>query len=167
MKSFKFLFIFLFAFQFTMAQNALPKKMKTQFVGTWSLVAIENTNADGSKTFPYGEKPEGLLFFTENGEYAIQILKAERPKVKANDKSRATPEENVALVKGGNSHFGTYSVDATNHTIKFNVEHAFYPNWEGVEQIRSYTLKNGLLSYIVTNTTNGGAITAKVVWKKK
>jgi hypothetical protein len=145
----------------------LPEKIRKQFTGAWSLVAVENTNADGSKTLPYGENPAGLLVFSANGDYAIQILKAVRPKVAANDKNKATPEENAALVQGNNSHFGTYSVDTKNQTITFNVLHAFYPNWEGTVQVRSYTLANDELSYVVTNTTNGGAITAKVVWKKK
>lgn len=144
----------------------LSKKVREQFAGTWSLAAVENTNADGSKTLPYGESPVGLLVFTNEGAYAIQILKAVRPKVAANDKNKATPEENAALVQGNNSHFGTYTVDMMKQTITFNVQHAFYPNWEGTVQIRSYTIEGSLLSYIVTNTTNGGSITAKVVWKK-
>lgn len=147
--------------------TAQTNSVKKQFVGTWSLVAVENTNADGTKTFPYGEDPVGLLVFSANGDYAIQILKAVRPKVAANDKNKATPEENAALVQGNNSHFGIYSVNQSERTITFNVQHAFYPNWEGDVQIRKYTLENNLLSYVVTNTTNGGAITAKVVWKKK
>jgi hypothetical protein len=147
--------------------TAQTNNVKKQFVGTWSLVAVENTNADGTKTFPYGEDPVGLLVFSANGDYAIQILKAVRPKVAANDKNKATPEENAALVQGNNSHFGIYSVNQSERTITFNVQHAFYPNWEGDVQIRKYTPENNLLSYVVTNTTNGGAITAKVVWKKK
>lgn len=140
---------------------------KTQFVGTWSLETVENTNADGHKTWPYSKNPEGLLVFTAGNEYAIQILKPGRPKVVANNKNRATPEENATLVKGSNSHYGTYTVDATNQTITFNVMHAFYPNWEGAKQVRSYTLENGVLTYVVTNTTQGRSATAKVVWKKK
>jgi len=145
----------------------LSEKIRKQFVGTWSLTAVENTNADGSKTLPYGENPVGLLVFTEAGDYAIQILKATRPKVAAGDKNKATPDENLALVQGNNSHFGTYTVRPEKHTITFNVQHAFYPNWEGDVQLRSYKLENNMLSYVVTNTTNGGAVTATVVWKKK
>lgn len=145
----------------------LPEKTNEQLAGAWSLVAVENTNADGSKTLPYGENPVGLLVFTDAGEYAIQILKAKRPKVAAGDKNKATPIENAALVQGNNSHFGTYTFNPEKHTISFNVQHAFYPNWEGNVQVRNYTLENNVLSYVVTNTTNGGAITAKVVWKKK
>lgn len=147
--------------------NKLPKNVRKQFAGTWSLVAVENANADGSKTQPYGESPVGLLVFTNEGDYAIQILKSVRPKVAANDKNKATNEENTSLVQGNNSHFGTYTVDMRRRTITFNVKHAFYPNWEGTAQVRSYTLEGNTLSYIVTNTTNGGSITAKVVWMKK
>lgn len=145
----------------------LSKKIRNQFVGTWSLVAVTNTNADGSEVLPYGKNPVGLLVFTDAGDYAIQILKATRPKVAAGDKNKATPDENAALVQGNNSHFGTYTVNSEKHNITFKVQHAFYPNWEGNVQVRSYTLENNVLSYVVTHTTNGGAITATVVWKKQ
>ena len=135
--------------------------------GIWSLVAVENINPDGSKTLPYGSNPNGLLVFDTSGNYAIQILKAVRPKVVAGDKNKATPEENAALVQGNNSHFGHYSVDETKQIITFQVEHAFYPNWEETVQERFYTLANNELKYIVTNTTNGGAITAAVIWRRK
>jgi hypothetical protein len=138
-----------------------------KFVGVWSLVAVENINPDSSKTYPYGENPQGLLIFEPNGDYAIQILKAARPKIAANDKNKGTADENAALVQGNNSHFGTYSIDESKHIITFNVEHAFYPNWEGNVQPRSYTLENNILRYVVTHTTNGGNIIAVVVWKKK
>jgi hypothetical protein len=170
MKAMRYLVCAAFIMLFTtlQAQDVNPsEKIRKQFVGTWSLMAVENTNADGSKTLPYGENPVGLLVFTDAGDYTLQILKATRPKVAAGDKNKATQDENVALVQGNNSHFGTYTVHPEKHTIAFNVQHAFYPNWEGNVQVRSYKLENDMLSYVVTNTTNGGAVTATVVWKKK
>ncbi|MEH6305524.1 lipocalin-like domain-containing protein [Olivibacter sp. CPCC 100613] len=158
---------FIMGFTALQAQDLdLSKEIRKQFVGTWSLIAVENTNIDGSKIQPYGQNPVGLLVLTEKGDYAIQILKATRPKVKAGDKNKATPDENSALVQGNNSHFGTYSVEPEKHTITFHVQHAFYPNWEGIAQVRSYKLEDNMLRYVVTNTTNGGAVTATVVWKK-
>lgn len=162
--------LFAFSFYSSTAQTSnkpLSKRIKKQFVGVWSLVAVENINPDSSKTLPYGENPQGLLVFERDGDYAIQILKAVRAKVVANDKNKATPDENAALVQGSNSHFGQYSVEEARHTITFKVEHAFYPNWEGSVQDRLYTLENNVLRYVVTHTTNGGAITAVVVWKRK
>lgn len=143
------------------------KDVTGKFVGVWSLVSVENIGSDGTKTFPYGSRPQGLLVFESNGDYAIQILKAARPKVAADDKNKGTPEEYAALVQGNNSHFGTYLVDGIKQIITFNVKHAFYPNWEGAVQNRSYTFENNVLRYVVSHTTNGGAIKAVVVWKKK
>jgi hypothetical protein len=137
-----------------------------KLIGLWSLVAVENVSPDGTKTLPYGSSPKGLLIFDKEGIYAIQILKATRPRVAAEDKNKATPEENAALVQGNNSHFGSYAIDEKGKTITFHVENAFYTNWEGTVQERLYTLSGNELKYIVTQTTNGGAITAAVIWKK-
>jgi hypothetical protein len=138
----------------------------SKFTGAWSLVSVENTNADNSKTFPYGEEPKGLLVLEQNGDYAVQILKAARPKVVSNNKNTATPEENAALVQGNNSHFGKFLIDENNHTITYQVEHAFFPNWEGRELKSSYTLTGDILKIFSNNTTNGGA-SAIVTWKRK
>jgi hypothetical protein len=158
---------FLFIAAIILFQCAKAQTSNKELAGVWSLVSVENIDREGGKTFPYGEQPQGMLVFTSGGDYAIQILKAARPKVTANDKNKATPEENAALVQGNNSHFGHFSVDEKQHTIRFNIERAFYPNWEGTVQERSYTLEHNMLKYVVTHTTNGGAITAVVVWKRK
>ncbi|MCE7067183.1 lipocalin-like domain-containing protein [Dyadobacter sp. CY326] len=69
-------------------------------IGAWSLVAVENILPDKSKVQPYGENPQGLLVFDSKGHYAIQILKALRPKIVANDKNKATSDENAAFCHG-------------------------------------------------------------------
>lgn len=140
-------------------------QIQNQLIGVWTLVLVENINEAGSKTKPYGDHPVGNLIFTDTN-YAIQILKTNRPKIVANDKDKATPEEYKALVQGNNSHFGTYIIDQDKKKITFNIKHAFYPNWEGTQQIRSYLLDHDTLTYRVTNTTNGGSISAIVKWKK-
>jgi hypothetical protein len=159
--------VFLFIATTVLFQCAKAQSTNRNLVGVWSLVSVENVDPAGGKTFPYGEHPQGMLVFEPNGDYAIQILKAARPKVAANDKNKATLEENAALVKGNNSHFGSFSADEEKRIIRFNIEHAFYPNWEGTVQERTYSLERDTLRYVVTHTTNGGAITAAVVWKRK
>jgi hypothetical protein len=145
------------------ANNNLPK----QLVGTWTLVSVDNIYPDGSRIHPYGEDPKGLLVFDEKGNYAIQILKAVRPKVASGDKNKCTPEEYAALVQGSNSHFGKYTVDEAGKTITFLIEHASFPNWEGTQQKRTYTYSSQEIKYVVTQTTQGGvSVVAEVAWKK-
>ncbi|WKL46460.1 lipocalin-like domain-containing protein [Flavobacterium pectinovorum] len=162
MKKLKTVAIVLFIANITFAQ-----KIEKTFIGTWKLISVENTNADGTKTFPYETNPKGLLFLDDKGNYAVQIYKNERLKIISGDKNKCTPEENAAIVQGSNSHFGKYEIDDSTETITFKIETASFPNWEQTEQKRSYKYNNGQLEYIVVNTTQGGkSVTAKVVWKK-
>ncbi|MBL0181451.1 MAG: lipocalin-like domain-containing protein [Chitinophagaceae bacterium] len=143
------------------------KSLKEQLIGTWALVSVDNIYPDSSRQHPYGENPVGILIFDAKGNYAIQILKAVRPKVASGDKNKGTPEEYLALVQGSNSHFGTYSVDEASKTITFNITHASFPNWEGTVQKRQYTYTGNEIKYVVTNTTQGGqSVIAEVAWKR-
>lgn len=166
MKKLKTLLIVLIITNSALAQKSV-KEMESEITGTWTLVTVENTNSDGTKTFPYGMNPKGILFFDEKGNYAIQIYKNERPKIVSGDKNKCTPEENISIVQGSNSHFGIYEIDKINSTITFKIKTASFPNWENTEQKRSYILNNNQIKYVVTNTTQGGnKVTAEVVWQK-
>lgn len=147
--------------------NSINAQKKSDFSGSWTLVSVENTNSDGTKTLPYDTNPKGFLFFDEEGNYAVQIYKDKRAKIASGDKNKCTPEENAAIVQGSNSHFGEYEIDETNKTITFKIKTASFPNWESTIQKRSYTFTNNELKYAVTNTTQGGkSVTAEVVWRK-
>jgi hypothetical protein len=147
-------------------KNTLEKRISEQLIGTWALVLVDNILPDGTRTKPYGENPQGILIFDKHGNYAIQILRHTRPKFASGDKTKGTDEENKALVLGSNSHFGKYVINAQDQTITFKVEHAFFPNWEGAEQIRPFTLTADEFKYTVPNTTNGTGVSGEVVWKR-
>jgi hypothetical protein len=143
------------------------KLFSEKIIGLWTLVSVDNIFPDSSRVHPYGIAPKGLLMFDEQGNYAVQILKAQRPKIISGDKNNCTPEENAAIVKGTNAHFGKYLFDEIAHTITFKIESASFPNWEGTEQERTYTINENQLKYVVTNTTQGGkSAIAEIVWKR-
>ena len=143
-----------------------PAAPGNQLVGTWSLVLVDNVLPDGSRIHLYGPHPSGLLMFDAGGHYALQIVSAGRPPFAAGDKSRGTPDEYRTAVQGSNAHFGRYSADQAEHTITFRIEHATYPNWEGTEQKRSYSLVEDRLTYIVPAPTTGTGATGEVVWQR-
>jgi hypothetical protein len=148
------------------AQKA-KQTIKTEILGAWTLVSVENINSDGTKNLPYDLNPKGILFFDDKGNYAIEIYKNERSKIISEDKNKCTPEENAAIVQGSNAHFGVYEIDENQKIITFKIKTASFPNWEGTIQKRSYTFMNNELKYVVTNTTQGGkSVIAEVVWKK-
>ncbi len=134
-------------------------------VGTWTLVSNTTTNPDGTKTQPFGPNPQGILMFDVSGRYSIQVMRGGQAKFASNDRTKGTPEENQAAVLNNNPHFGTYTVDAANHVIIFNIEHAMYPNWEGTTQKRSFTIIGDELKYTVTAVSTSSG-TGEVVWKR-
>src|SRR5436190_22500848 len=105
------LFFFLSSMCLLYAQeNHRSETSLNPIASTWTLVSVTNIYPDGKKVYPYGDAPQGMLMVDDAGHYAIQILKASRPKVASGDKNVCTPEENAALVQGSNSHFGRYSI---------------------------------------------------------
>jgi hypothetical protein len=97
-----------------------------ELVGTWSLVAVDNVETDGTRIHLYGSNPYGLLVFDRDGHYSLQIMSDGRPKFAANDKTRGTPEEYKAAIQGSNCHFGRYMVNNADHTITLHVEQATF-----------------------------------------
>ena len=67
-------------------------------------------------------------------------------------------------MQGCNPHWGRYSVNDEDRAIVFKIEHAMYPNWEGIEQKRRFTIAGDQLKYTVPAASGGG--TAEVVWQR-
>ena len=130
-------------------------------VGTWTLVSVV-TEQGGNKTDTYGPNPKGLLMVDANGRYVIAFARADLPKIASNNRTTATPEENKTIVGGSVTHFGTVSVNA--QTITFKIETATFPNWDGTEQKRPFTMTDDELTYTVAAASGGG--TATSVWRR-
>lgn len=141
---------------------AQQKAGKNPLVGTWTAVSQETTGPDGKKSQSFGADPKGILTFDANGRYALQICSSSRPKFASNVRTTGTADENRAAVHGCNPHWGRYSV--SDGAINFQIEHALFPNWEGTEQKRPFTIKGDVLKYAVPTASTGG--TAELVWKR-
>jgi hypothetical protein len=131
--------------------------------GTWTLVSVV-AEQGGNKTEPFGPHPKGILMVDANGHYVIALARAGLPKVASNNRTTGTPEENQAIVGGSLTHFGTLAVNAADKTITFKIETATFPNWDGTEQKRAFTVTGDELTYTVPAASGGG--TATTVWKR-
>jgi hypothetical protein len=132
-------------------------------VGTWTLVSAINEHG-GSKTDIYGPHPKGILTVDANGRYVLVIARADLPKVASHNRTKATAEENKAIVQGSVAHFGSLSVNVADKTITFKIETSLFPKWDGTEQQRPFTVTGDELTYTVPSASGGGTATA--VWKR-
>lgn len=123
--------------------------------GTWSLVAAEKLLPDGTRVSDYGENPHGLIIFTTDGYYSVQIYRADPLKFSSGDKLKGSPEEYKEASLSTSSHFGRYSVDPVKHTITFHIDRSTFPNWDDTTQVRSYEMKGDELSWKVAPRPDG------------
>ena len=146
-----------------LSAGAVCAQTTKDLAGTWTLVSTV-TEQGGTTTDIYGPNPQGILMVDANGRYVIAFARADLPKVASNNRTTATPEENKAIVGGSLTHFGTLSVNEADKTFTFKIETATFPNWDGTEQKRPFTITGDELKYTVAAASGGGSAT--VVWKR-
>ncbi|AZP14353.1 lipocalin-like domain protein [Undibacterium parvum] len=137
----------------------------TSLEGTWVMTSAYEILADGTRVTNYGEHPNGLLMVDKNGRYSVQIFRPNRPRFIAKDKTKGTPEEYRQAVLGSSTHTGKVVIESLKGKLIFQIETASYANWEGTEQIRDYTFKDGFLTYQVPAGASGNGTIAYSIWQ--
>ena len=137
---------------------------RDQIVGTWIYVAVDMVRPDGTRVPLYGPDPQGQASFDGNGRYILMTARAGQPRFVSTDRMQGTAEENKAVVQGTIAHFGRYGVDDASGTITFHIETSTFPNWNGTDQKRPFTIKGDELSWRTPSSTGDG--TAEVVLRR-
>jgi hypothetical protein len=135
----------------TLMATAQPSSI----VGTWALTAAEKILPDGTRASDYGPNPHGLVIFTADGHYSVQIYHADRLKFSSGDKLKGTAEEYKEASLSTSVHFGTYSVDRARHTITFHVDRSSFPNQDDTTQARPFEMNGDELSWKVAARPDG------------
>ncbi|MBK6326732.1 MAG: lipocalin-like domain-containing protein [Chloroflexi bacterium] len=108
------------------------------FVGAWKLVASEFKQADGTSTFPLGAQPQGRIFYSAQGQMAAQLMRPDRPNLRANDVSATAVADLKAAFDGYTAYFGAYTIDTAAAQVTHHVEGSLLPNWIGKDLVRFY-----------------------------
>jgi hypothetical protein len=150
----------------TPIEIAWAQKAKDQLVGTWALVSVISEADDGNKTEPFGSDPKGMIMFSSEGHFSLFQSKAEIPRIAANDRAKATPEEARAIVASAIAYYGTYSVSEADKTILVKVNASTFANVAGgAEQKRIITsLTADELKF--TNPRTPASVTLRTTWKR-
>lgn len=127
----------------------------SDIAGTWSLVQADKLLPNGTRVSDYGNNPHGLVIFTADGYYSVQIYRADRLKFSSGDKLQGSPEEYKDASLSTSSHFGRYSVEPVKHTITFHIDRSTFPNQDDTTQVRAYEMKGDELSWKVAPRPDG------------
>jgi hypothetical protein len=148
------------------AAFAQQKSAKEQIVGAWTLVAVTSEMDDGQKGEPFGASPKGVIIFSNDGHFSLFQSGAEIPKIAANDRAKATPEEARSIVASSIAYYGTYSIDESTKVMVVNLAASTYANVAAIpDQKRTITsLTADELKFDNPRTPNG--MTLRTAWKR-
>jgi len=132
------------------AVAAQPQSIAQQVVGTWDVLSVTITSADGSTVDPFGPKPNGVIMLDADGRYANVLGRPDRPKIDADNRLAITPEQLGATAKEFAANFGKWSVAATGTTITLQFEGSLDPNNEGTAATYDLALEGGGMTFSIT-----------------
>ena len=117
-----------------------------RLLGTWKLVSCLGYWSDGRVTYPYGQNPEGLLIYDEQGHFSGQIQGQGRPLFESGNLLKGAPAEIKAAFEGYVAYYGTYEVDEEAASLTHYVQGSLFPNWVGTTQTRLYEFQEEKLT---------------------
>jgi hypothetical protein len=148
----------------TASVTAQEKSLKDQLVGTWVYESSTITRADGRKT----DRPnlKGMVIYTAEGRFMFINVGTDTPRIAANDRARATPEEAMAVLNKTIAYYGTYTVDESSKTVVPKIEGSTFANLiGGPEQRRVITAISADEMRFINPRTPAGD-TLEFVWKR-
>jgi hypothetical protein len=92
-------------------------------------------------------------------------MRSDRAKYAVNDRMQGTADENKATAQGTITYFGTYTVSEPDRMISIDVVGSSFPNWNGTNQKRIFTVSGDELKLTNPVASTGGGST-EVVWKR-
>lgn len=138
---------------------------RDRFLGTWRLVSFDATQADGTKTQPYGDAPEGRIQYEKSGRMSAMLMQSDRKKVSTPLPQNATVDELRELTRSITSYYGDFEVDEAKQIVTHHLKFANNPNWVGTDLVRSYQFENNRLILSADSPLQTGG-TLRLVWER-
>lgn len=143
--------------------------MESPFAGVWKLVSCEAIRRNGSAVPIYGREPVGRLYYDENGNMSVHIMRTGRRPIQGDSKFGRRDGEVRAAFEGYEAYFSTYAVDTERRTIAHKVIGSLFPNWTGTVQTRFYEFEGRnrlVLSSVPVGSAPGDRTVVKLVWER-
>ncbi len=130
--------------------------LKSQLIGSWSFVLTASHRKDGTSVDIFGPSPNRILMFHPDGHFVLMNTRPGRAKYVSGNRAQGTPEEFRDTALGSIAYFGVYSVDEDKRTFVLKIKGSTFPNYEGTDQVRPFTIAGDELRSINPNPSQGG-----------
>jgi hypothetical protein len=135
--------------------------------GSWRLVSFEARRSSGEIAEPFGPDADGVLTYSPDGRVSVAVWAAGRRRFTLEDPAKGTAEENAAALSTIVQYVGTYEVDPAGSAVVHHVEQSVFPNWNGVDQVRYYSLSADSLELTTPPIEfKGETLVSALVWRR-
>jgi Lipocalin-like domain len=146
---------------------AQQKSMKDLLVGTWTLLISDGIKDDGTQVPGFGPNPDGMLIFTPDGHFSLQVIRSGRAPFASKNRMTGTADENRTVVQGMFTAFGTYTVDEAGKAISQRMTASSFPNFDStVQKLLVTALTDEVLTFNVPTPSAAGYVRLENAWKK-
>jgi lipocalin-like protein len=135
-------------------------------VGVWSLVSVISEREGEPRSEPFGPNPKGVMIFSRDGHFSLFQSRAELPRLAANDRARATPEEATTIVRDSIAYYGTYAVDEAGRSLSVTLDGSTYANLLGGPAQRRIITALTATDLAFSNPRTPSGMTLHTVWRR-
>ena len=111
----------------------MPRSLKEQITGAWSLVSFEQVSAAGRRYFPLGEDASGSIYYLPDGHVSVHIMETQRSDYIDPSLYQGKPLKYTDLRYLAYS--GTYTINDSETIIIHKIIVSLYPEWVGGHQL--------------------------------
>jgi hypothetical protein len=140
--------------------------IKDGILGAWSFVSVVSQSDDGRRGEPFGTNPQGTIIFTPDGRFSLFQASTNVPRLAANDRARATPEEAMAVVRESIAYYGKYTINEIDSEIFLIIEGSTYANLIGPNPQRRVITEITAMDLAFSNPRTPSGVTLHTVWRR-
>ncbi len=136
----------------------------TNLIGSWTLLGWRISYSDGRpESYPYGESPQGLLIYSDDGWMSAAISRSDRPAMDAGIGLRQQAVTVLADACTSYFHYaGSYHVEGK--MVFHEITQSLNPNFVGSRQERHISFENGCLVLTGYEQINEMTRTHRLEW---
>ena len=139
--------------------------LKEKLIGSWQLLTW-TYKKNGETHNHFGENPEGILMYDNNGKMNAQLVKKDRKKFSSEGLNQGLAEEMCEAFKSYLAYYGSFK-EINPGEIVHTVEGSLFPNWVGQEQFRYGKLENNILTFTTQPIlSDGEELIFEVTWRR-
>ncbi len=111
----------------------------SDLIGRWDIISWLQLYDDGRRQAPLGERLEGFIRYTPEGDMICMIANADRKNFETGGQWNASEAEKAAAYSSMLAYAGRYRVEGD--AVVHEVQTSLFPNWKGGEQRRCIRLE--------------------------